>query len=45
MAGFEGFPEAALDFYEDLEMDNTRSFWTAHKNVYETGYAPRWSRC
>jgi uncharacterized protein (TIGR02453 family) len=36
VAGFEGFPEAALDFYEDLEMDNTRSFWTAHKDVYET---------
>jgi uncharacterized protein (TIGR02453 family) len=36
VAGFEGFPEAALDFYEDLEMDNTRSFWTAHKEMYET---------
>ena len=33
---FEGFPEAALDFYDDLEMDNTRSFWTAHKEVYDT---------
>jgi uncharacterized protein (TIGR02453 family) len=36
VTGFEGFPEAALDFYEDLEMDNTRSFWAAHKDVYET---------
>ncbi len=33
---FEGFPEAALDFYDDLELDNTRSFWTAHREVYET---------
>jgi uncharacterized protein (TIGR02453 family) len=33
---FEGFPVAALDFYDDLEMDNTRSFWTAHKEVYDT---------
>ena len=33
---FAGFPEAALDFYDDLEMDNTKSFWTAHKHVYET---------
>ena len=33
---FAGFPVAALDFYDDLEMDNTRSFWTAHKEVYET---------
>jgi uncharacterized protein (TIGR02453 family) len=33
---FTGFPVAALDFYDDLEMDNTKSFWTAHKQVYET---------
>ena len=32
---FAGFPEVALDFYDDLEMDNTKSFWTAHKHVYE----------
>jgi len=32
---FAGFPVAALDFYDDLEMDNTRSFWTAHKAVWE----------
>ena len=32
---FSGFPVAALDFYDDLEMDNTKSFWTAHKDVYE----------
>jgi uncharacterized protein (TIGR02453 family) len=31
---FTGFPEAALDFYDDLEMDNTKSFWEAHKGVY-----------
>ena len=33
---FTGFPEAALDFYDDLETDNTRSFWTAHADVYES---------
>jgi uncharacterized protein (TIGR02453 family) len=32
---FSGFPAAALDFYDDLEMDNTRSFWEAHKHVYD----------
>ena len=32
---FDGFPEAALDFYDDLELDNTRSFWAAHRQVYE----------
>ena len=32
---FSGIPVAALDFYEDLENDNTKSFWTAHKQVYD----------
>ena len=32
---FEGFPAAGLDFYDDLEVDNTRSYWEAHKEVYE----------
>jgi uncharacterized protein (TIGR02453 family) len=31
---FTGIPVAALDFYDDLEVDNTRSFWEAHKQVY-----------
>lgn len=31
---FTGFPVAALDFYDDLELDNTRSFWETHKQVY-----------
>jgi uncharacterized protein (TIGR02453 family) len=33
---FSGFPEAALDFYDDLEMENTKTFWAAHKAVYES---------
>ncbi|PZF80702.1 DUF2461 domain-containing protein [Jiangella anatolica] len=33
---FAGIPVEALDFYEDLENDNTKSFWTAHKSVYES---------
>ena len=38
---FEGFPVAALDFYDDLEVDNTKSFWEAHKQVYtESVLAP-----
>ena len=32
---FSGFPVAALDFYDDLELDNTKSFWAAHKHVWE----------
>ena len=34
MADFSGFPEAALDFYDDLEMDNTKTFWEANKHVW-----------
>ena len=38
---FTGFPTAALDFYDDLEVDNTKSFWEAHKHVYaESVQAP-----
>lgn len=32
---FTGIPFAALDFYEDLEADNSKAFWTSHKHVYE----------
>jgi uncharacterized protein (TIGR02453 family) len=32
---FRGWPTSALDFFRDLEQDNTRAFWTAHKDVYE----------
>ena len=32
---FTGISLAALDFYEDLEADNSKAFWTAHKQVYE----------
>ncbi|BDD83769.1 TIGR02453 family protein [Tsukamurella pulmonis] len=36
---FTGFPEAALDFYDDLEADNSKVFWEAHKEVYKTAVA------
>src|ERR1700761_4398338 len=32
---FTGIPIAALDFYEDLEADNSKAFWTAHKSIYD----------
>lgn len=32
---FTGFPTAALDFYDDLEADNSKMFWDANKTVYE----------
>nr|MCW2727594.1 hypothetical protein [Aeromicrobium sp.] len=39
MPEFNGFPEAALDFYDDIEMDNTKTFWEAHKDVYRSAVA------
>ncbi len=36
MTSFSGFPEGALDFYDDLEMDNTKAFWETHREVYAT---------
>ncbi|CAN5442501.1 DUF2461 domain-containing protein [soil metagenome] len=43
---FTGFPVAALDFYDDLEVDNTKSFWDAHKDVYQTSVkAPMAALC
>ena len=32
---FAGFPPEALTFYAGLEQDNTRTYWQAHKDVYE----------
>src|SRR6516225_10363040 len=31
---FTGWPEEALDFYDGLAADNTKTYWTAHKAVY-----------
>ena len=32
---FRGWTDAVLDFYEGLEMDNSRGYWQAHKKVYD----------
>lgn len=43
---FDGFPSAALDFYDDLEVDNTKSFWEKNKAVYEQSVkAPMTALC
>jgi uncharacterized protein (TIGR02453 family) len=34
-AGFRGFPSAAIDFYDGLEADNSRSYWAEHKTTYD----------
>jgi len=31
---FRGWPVEALEFYEGLEVDNTKAYWTEHKTVY-----------
>ena len=38
---FSGWPAEALEFYEGLAADNSKSYWTAHKAVYdEAVHAP-----
>jgi uncharacterized protein (TIGR02453 family) len=38
---FRGWPAEALEFYEGLEADNSKSYWTDHKGVYDTAvYGP-----
>jgi uncharacterized protein (TIGR02453 family) len=32
---FKGWPVEAIEFFERLEDDNTKSFWTEQKHVYE----------
>ncbi len=38
---FRGWPTEALEFYEGLEADNSKTYWTEHKAVYDKHvYAP-----
>ena len=32
---FTGWPAEALDLYAGLELDNSRAYWIAHRDVYE----------
>ena len=32
---FRGWPDQALEFFEGLEADNSKAYWTAHKTVYD----------
>ena len=33
---FTGWPVEAVEFYEGLEVDNSKAYWNEHKAVYET---------
>src|SRR5499425_446951 len=33
---FSGWPDEALEFYEGLAADNTKTYWTKHKQTYDT---------
>jgi uncharacterized protein (DUF2461 family) len=39
MTGFEGFTDDALEFYDRLIADNSKTYWTAHKAVYDHAIA------
>jgi uncharacterized protein (TIGR02453 family) len=32
---FQGWPAEALEFYDGLEADNSKAYWTEHKALYE----------
>jgi len=32
---FSGWPSEAIEFYEGLEADNSKTYWNEHKSVYE----------
>jgi uncharacterized protein (TIGR02453 family) len=32
---FQGWPEAALDFFEGLELDNSKAYWAANRRSYD----------
>ncbi len=32
---FRGWPDDAVSFFEGLEADNSKSYWTAHRDTYE----------
>lgn len=32
---FHGWPAEALEFYDGLEADNSRTYWSAHKRTYD----------
>jgi uncharacterized protein (TIGR02453 family) len=33
--GFSGWPVAAVEFFEGLQADNTKAYWSANKALYE----------
>lgn len=35
MSDFQGFYPEALTFFEELEKDNSKTFWEAHKSIWE----------
>ena len=35
MTAFGGFGEGAVDFFDGLEADNSKAYWTDHRAVYE----------
>jgi uncharacterized protein (TIGR02453 family) len=34
-SGFRGWATGVTEFFDRLELDNTKSFWTAHKDFYD----------
>ena len=35
-SSFRGWPSEVVEFFDGLEMDNTKNYWSAHKEFYST---------
>jgi uncharacterized protein (TIGR02453 family) len=33
---FKGWPDEAVEFFEGIELQNDKAYWTAHKDLYQT---------
>ena len=42
---FRGWPAEAIEFFEGLEANNSKSFWQANTKVYEDTVRRPWWRC
>ena len=42
---FKGWPAEALEFFEGLEADNSKAYWTDHKAVYQEKVLVPWRNC
>ena len=43
--GFSGWSPEAVEFFRDLQTDNTKAYWSAHKDLYEASVREPMADC